>query len=188
MTAPAPAGSRTYVDLREFRGTGANTCQGDSGGPLFVDLGSGSVLAGTTSGGFSVNCLPNDHSYDANLVVYRDWIAAAAAGDLGTSGCGGIPPVDTPGAIATEFTGELGPARPFALESVGVAPGTAELRVALLEIERSPTSTSRARRRSAGRRGRLRRRVGALRPAASPIRRRLGSSRAERGGAGLFSS
>jgi hypothetical protein len=135
-TAPCAGGISDATSICwEFRGTGANTCQGDSGGPLFVDSGTGPVLAGTTSGGFSPNCLPKDHSYDTNVAVYRDWIASAAAGDLATSACGGIPPVDTPGTIATGFTDGLGPARPFALESVGVAPGTAELRVALAGIE-----------------------------------------------------
>ena len=131
-TAPCAGGISNATSVCwDYRGIGANTCQGDSGGPLLLDLGTGPVVAGTTSGGFSSNCVATDHSYDANLFVYRDWIAGAAAGDLGTSGCGGIPAVDTPGAIATAFTGDLGTVRPFALESVGVSPGTAELRVAL---------------------------------------------------------
>jgi hypothetical protein len=125
-TAPCAGGISNATSVCwEFRGTGANTCQGDSGGPLFVDLGTGPVLAGTTSGGFAVNCQANDNSYDANLLVYRDWIATAAAGDLG--------------AIATGFTSDLGAARPFALESIGVAPGTSELRVALQGIESALT-------------------------------------------------
>jgi hypothetical protein len=119
----------------DYRNAGANTCQGDSGGPLFVDLGTGPVVAGTTSGGFAFACTANDHSYDANLFLYREWIATAAEGDLGASGCGGIPAVDTAGTVATSVAGDLGSIRPFALESVGVAPGTSELRVALMGSE-----------------------------------------------------
>jgi hypothetical protein len=48
-------------------GTDSNTCNGDSGGPLFMDLGSGVVLAGTTSGGTDGACNVGDHSYDANV-------------------------------------------------------------------------------------------------------------------------
>jgi hypothetical protein len=115
----------------DYAGIGANTCSGDSGGPLFVDLGAGPVVAGVTSGGFSATCLPTDHSYDADALVYRPWIESAAAGDLGTSDCGGIPAVGDPGVVTTGFSGDLGDVRPLALHSVGVAPGTAELRVGL---------------------------------------------------------
>jgi hypothetical protein len=113
----------------DFTGGGANTCQGDSGGPLLVDLGTGPVLAGVTSGGFSANCLATDHSYDADVFVYRDWITTAAAGDAGTIACGAVPRVGTPEVIVRTFDGELALTRPFGLHSVGVAPGTSELRV-----------------------------------------------------------
>lgn len=119
----------------DYRGVGANTCTGDSGGPLLMDLGTGPVVVGVTSGGLSATCLPTDHSYDANVFLYRDWIAATAAGDLGTGACGGIPVVGQAGNVTTGFTGTLGSVRPFALESVGVAPGTSELRVALQGAE-----------------------------------------------------
>ena len=135
-TAPCSGGISNATSICwDYRGPGANSCEGDSGGPLFIDLGTGPIVAGATSGGFTVNCQPTDHSYDANLFLYRDWIATASAGDLGTGSCEGIPTVGGQGAIASGFTGDLGDIRPYALESVGVAPGTAELRVALQGIE-----------------------------------------------------
>jgi hypothetical protein len=45
--------------------------------------------------------------------------------------------VGTAGAVSTTFLGELGAVRPFSLQSVGVAPGTAELRVALHGVEKA---------------------------------------------------
>jgi hypothetical protein len=136
-TAPCAEGVPDATSVCwEYTGRGANTCEGDSGGPLLVDLGGGPVLAGTTSGGFSTTCLPSDHSYDANVTVYRDWIAASAAGDVGSSPCGDGPAVGQPGAIATGFAGDVSAARPFATHSVGVALGTRELRVGLNATER----------------------------------------------------
>ena len=73
-------------------GTNSNTCNGDSGGPLLLDLGAGTVVAGTTSGGTSVNCLPVDNSYDANVYTHRSFILGQLGSDS-TSACGGLAPV-----------------------------------------------------------------------------------------------
>jgi trypsin len=128
VTAPCAAGIDGATSVCwDYTGAGANTCAGDSGGPLFV----GGDVAGVTSGGFATTCLPVDHSYDASLAVYRDWIVATAAGDVGTQPCGALPAVGTAGAAASAFAGDLGVARPFELQSVGVAPGTSELRVGM---------------------------------------------------------
>jgi hypothetical protein len=134
-TAPCAGGISDVTSVCwDYTGAGANTCHGDSGGPLLIDLGLGPRVAGVTSGGLSDTCLPTDHSFDANVFVYRDWIASAAAGDLGTAGCGGVPAVGTPGARAEAYAGTFG-TEPFALRSIGVAPGTTELRVALVGTE-----------------------------------------------------
>ena len=136
VTAPCVAGIAGATSVCwDFTGSGANTCEGDSGGPLLVDLGQGAVIAGVTSGGFAADCEATDHSYDADVFVYRDWIAMAAQDDLGTAACGGVPVAGAPGAIVRAFSGDLGVVRPLALQSVGVAPGTTELRVALNGIE-----------------------------------------------------
>ncbi len=76
-------------------GEDSNTCNGDSGGPLFMDLGTGVVVAGVTSGGENVACLAVDHSYDANVYNYRSFILSELAGDSSTV-CGGIDPVGAP--------------------------------------------------------------------------------------------
>jgi hypothetical protein len=138
VTAPCASGVSDATSVCwDYTGPGANTCEGDSGGPLLVASAGGPVLVGTTSGGVTTTCLPTDHSYDADLFVYRDWIASVAAGDLGTTACEGVPAVGEDGIIATAFLGDLGGARPFALHSIGVAPGTTELRVGLNGSERA---------------------------------------------------
>jgi hypothetical protein len=114
-----------------YSGAGADTCSGDSGGPLFVDLGGGPIVAGLTSGGVSATCSPGDNSYDVSLAAYRDWIIATAGGDVGTSACGTVPAVGTPGAVSVAFAGDVGDAQPFDLQSIGVAPNTSELRVGM---------------------------------------------------------
>ncbi len=50
---------------------GQDTCHGDSGGPLLVD----GALAGVTSGGYP-DC-PGVLSWDTNVALFGDWIAAA---------------------------------------------------------------------------------------------------------------
>jgi hypothetical protein len=136
VTAACAAGVSDATSVCwDFTGGGSNSCEGDSGGPLIVDLGAGAMLAGVTSGGFSATCLPTDHSYDADVFVYRDWIATAAVGDLGTAACGGVPRVGGPDVIVQGFDGTLGLTRPFAVHSIGVAPGTSELRVGFQATE-----------------------------------------------------
>jgi hypothetical protein len=90
-------------------GTNSGTCFGDSGGPLFVDLGAGSTLAGTTSGGdgASPNCTPLNHFFFADVFKDRAWIASTAGGDLGTSSCGGLPAAGGPNTSVSGATGRL---------------------------------------------------------------------------------
>ena len=113
-----------------FTGVGSNTCLGDSGGPLFIDFGQGAMVAGVTSGGTSGNCLATDVAFDTDVFVNRDWIMAAAGGDLGGGSC------DLPAAggmlTATAATsGTLTVTRPQAMLPIQVPAGTALLRVAL---------------------------------------------------------
>ncbi|MBI3785326.1 MAG: trypsin-like serine protease [Deltaproteobacteria bacterium] len=115
-------------------GTNSNTCNGDSGGPLFVDFGPGPVIAGITSGGSSDNCLPTDHSYDANVYNYRSWIEAQAGTDINTTACGGLPVVGSSGVAVQSFTGSLA-AGGGALASLVVPRGTALLRVTLNAVD-----------------------------------------------------
>jgi len=81
-------------------GTDSNTCNGDSGGPLFLDLGAGPVVAGTTSGGTSGDCLPVDDSYDANVFTHRAFILAQLGSDS-TASCGGLAAVDDAETVVT---------------------------------------------------------------------------------------
>lgn len=66
----------------------SNTCNGDSGGPLFMDLGSGIVVAGVTSGGDTGDCLPTDNSFDASTTHSQTFIDSIAGADLLNTSCG----------------------------------------------------------------------------------------------------
>lgn len=88
----------------QFSGADSNTCSGDSGGPLLVDFGSGERVTGVTSGGMSTDCLAPDTGFDTDVFVYRDWITAAAGGDVGVESC------DLP-AVGTDLTETFGSTR-----------------------------------------------------------------------------
>jgi len=120
----------TYKSPIGVPGTNSDTCAGDSGGPLFNDLGSGSVLTGVTSGG-DTNCDPTDHSFDADVFTYHDWIAQQSNGDLGTASCGGLPAAGGPGATVFAGSGTLNSAAPRQRFTVNVPVDTDRLRVAL---------------------------------------------------------
>mgnify|MGYP000098690056 CR=1 FL=1 len=111
-------------------GTDSNTCNGDSGGPLFLDLGAGSVVAGVTSGGSSLNCLADDVSYDANVATYAAFVLARLAGD-DTATCGGLPAVGTAQTTVTGHAGTLDQGNTSDAWSVTVPAGANALRVAL---------------------------------------------------------
>ena len=130
-TAPCPADIPSDAHLCwEFGGSGANSCDGDSGGPLLVDLGSGPVVAGVTSGGHSSNCMAPDSAFDADVFVNRAWIAAAAGADLGTESCD-LPAVGS--ALTTTFSsgGAVASSGAEARLQFDVPEGTALLRVGL---------------------------------------------------------
>jgi hypothetical protein len=106
-------------------GEDSNTCQGDSGGPVIA----GGTVAGVVSYGPSPSCFPFDHAVNADVFVDRLWIAAAAAGDLGTS-CPG-PLVGEPGVSVDVAEGHLS-AGPPDLWSLEVPAGLGQLRVTLM--------------------------------------------------------
>jgi len=111
-------------------GTDSDTCEGDSGGPLFVDLGHGPVLAGITSGG-DTNCVPTDHSFDADVFVHLAFLTAAGGSDLGTASCGALPAAGGPGTTVVTNSGSLSPSKIRERFTVNVPAGTARLRVTL---------------------------------------------------------
>jgi hypothetical protein len=111
-------------------GVDSNTCNGDSGGPLFLDLGGGETVAGVTSGGTSLDCLPTDHSYDANVSTYASFVLAQLGADS-TATCGGIPPVGSVDVSVTGFDGTLTGGHPSDSYSVPVPAGTNAVRFAL---------------------------------------------------------
>jgi hypothetical protein len=142
VTAPCPAGvSGTTSVCFDFAdpvgppGTDVDTCNGDSGGPLFVDFGCGLTVAGITSGGTSSPCLPTDHSYDANVYDYRDYVAAQAGADLANRTCGAMPQAGDAKAPITGFDGTLDATTSQATHAFTVPAGTSRLRVAMNAID-----------------------------------------------------
>jgi hypothetical protein len=112
-------------------GGNANTCNADSGGPLFVDRGGALTIAGVTSGGTTATCLTTDHSYDANVFAYHQWIASQAGTDLGDTACGTVSRVGDAGATTSAFEGTLGGNTREARHSFAVPAGRSELRVTM---------------------------------------------------------
>lgn len=78
-------------------GENSNTCNADSGGPLFAELDAGTVVAGVTSGGSRSSCLQHDHSYDADVFHYRQWITTQTGNDTVGKACGLLNAAGTKG-------------------------------------------------------------------------------------------
>jgi hypothetical protein len=112
-------------------GGNSNTCNADSGGPLLVDLGAGPTIAGVTSGGTTSTCLTTDHSYDANVFAYHQWIAQQAGSDLGDAACGPLAPVGEAGATVSAFEGTLGAGVHEGRHALTVPPGRSQLRITM---------------------------------------------------------
>jgi Trypsin len=120
----------TYAKPIGTPGLNSDTCAGDSGGPLFNDLGQGQVLTGITSGG-DTNCVPTDHSFDADVYVHRAWIMSNAGSDLGTATCGNLPAAGTAGTTILTANGTLNVSNPRKHLAITVPEGTDRLRVTL---------------------------------------------------------
>jgi len=112
-------------------GENSNTCSGDSGGPLFVDFGSGSVVAGVTSGGFSANCLPLDESFDADVFAGQDWIRSVAGADLDNTSCGSLASAGTADSAIFAGGGTLDASNPQESFSFDTSAAVETLRVTL---------------------------------------------------------
>lgn len=120
-----------FADPLGAPGDDSNTCYGDSGGPIFLDLGAGPVVAGVTSGGTANDCLPTDHSYDANIATYQSFILGVGGADLDNTSCGAIPQVDDAGVTVIADDGTLGGGASTFTRHVVLTPSTQELRVTL---------------------------------------------------------
>lgn len=119
-------------------GEDSNTCNGDSGGPLFVDYGSGPVVAGVTSGGSSITCLPNDMSFDAKVAHYSTWIEQEGGADLANTSCGTGGQVGDAQTAVLGFTGTVDGTTPDQVHSFAVQPGRALLRVSMNAHDAGP--------------------------------------------------
>ncbi len=118
-----------------FTGSGANTCNGDSGGPLFLDLGSGPVVAGITSGGDSGSCLPTDHSYDANVAHYASYIQGIAGTDLEATSCGPLASAGAAGTAVMSAQGTLSSIGTTRTHPFPVTAGVDVLRVTMNAVD-----------------------------------------------------
>lgn len=139
-TIPSP-GSNTTSVCWDFTnplgppGIDSNTCNADSGGPLFVDSGSGTRVAGITSGGSSSSCKPSDHSYDANVYTYRAFIQAEGGADLANTTCGDGPQAGDAGTTIEAPSGTVSSGSPDAHHTFNVPAGTSVLRVAMNAVD-----------------------------------------------------
>jgi len=111
-------------------GEDSSTCHGDSGGPLFVDLGTGPMVGGVTSG-VAGACTSSDLAFDADTFRYRTWIAQRGGSDISQDRCGALPPLGQPTSGANGFSGTLSPAVRSATYYVDVPAGADVLRFAL---------------------------------------------------------
>lgn len=105
-----PEGSHVCWDFTSplgAPGDDSNTCSGDSGGPLFMNLGSGTTVAGVTSGGASDDCQPNDTSFDTDVYVERAWVQGEGGDDLSNTTCGSLGQAGSPAAIIHFGEGQL---------------------------------------------------------------------------------
>lgn len=138
VTCNGNSSGETNADLVcwNFPGTGpvgddSNTCNGDSGGPLFMDLGSGMVVAGVTSGGDGGECGPGDHSWDANVAAYASYVQSEGGSDLSNTSCGSGPQVGDSQVNVDGFSGTLNGGSPEGDHSFTVGASVSKLVVTM---------------------------------------------------------
>ena len=111
-------------------GEDSNHCYGDEGGPLFVDFGNGPVVAGTHSGGYNINCAPNDLAWATDLYNDKDFILSQVP-DHGVASCGNLPQIGSEGATTTEIAADLDATTTSRVHSFLVPPDVDVLRVTM---------------------------------------------------------
>jgi hypothetical protein len=110
-----------------YTGAEGSTCTGDAGGALLLADG---TLAGIVDAGTKSSCQPSDARWGAAVAAYADWIAAAAADDLGAT-CGDAPALGDDGTTVAAFDGTLSRDAPDAVVSFDVPDGAGTLRLGL---------------------------------------------------------
>ncbi len=88
-----------------------------------------------TSSGTNSECAPVDNSFDADVFANLAWIDREGGADLASATCGAGPQIGETGTNVTGFDGTLSRRSPAASASFIVPPGTAELRVSLMQAE-----------------------------------------------------
>lgn len=116
-------------------GTNSNTCHGDSGGPMFVDYGCGPVVSGVTTDGTNPDCTIGDHSWDVNVYAFRDFIDAAAQGDIGQEACGTGAQVGDANVTVVDHNDSLSVNLPSVTTVIDVPSDTGELRVTMNAVD-----------------------------------------------------
>ena len=130
--SPPASSCRRFDEPVGAAGEDSSTCQGDSGGPLLVaDGDGGSVVAGVTSFSDSPTCSPEHVAVYADVFADREWILAAAAGDIGSASCTELDEAGTTASPFLQRSGSLSAESSAEFWSFDVPPDTELLAVTL---------------------------------------------------------
>jgi len=113
-------------------GEDSNTCNADSGGPLFIHPTAAGpwLVAGATSAGSRNDCLAGDHSWDAEVFRFAQWIRDEAGADLGRT-ADGLPVFGSDEVTVMASDARLDATNTSQAYTIPVPPNTKLLRVAL---------------------------------------------------------